>query len=193
MDRAADAARDRAAAAMVVKGKEVSADFDVFLSHNSRDKPAVRTIAESLRERGLLPWIDERELRPGMIWLDEIERLIGTVKAAAIVVGPNGFSDWLEQERRAFEVEAVRRKLPIIPVILPDVVGQPKLPIFLEGRTWVDFRKLETRPLDRLVWGITGKSEPPTLPELSPEPPARPSKAPPRWLDWLRGLRRPPI
>jgi molybdate-binding protein len=27
--------------------------FDVFLSHNSKDKPAVRQIAEALRDRGL--------------------------------------------------------------------------------------------------------------------------------------------
>lgn len=39
--------------------------FDVFLSHNSRDKPAVRPIAEALEGRGLRVWLDERELPPG--------------------------------------------------------------------------------------------------------------------------------
>ena len=34
------------------------ADFDVFLSHNSKDKP-VRQIAAKLRERGITPWLDE--------------------------------------------------------------------------------------------------------------------------------------
>ena len=30
------------------------ADFDVFLSHNSKDKPVVRQIAAKLRERGYM-------------------------------------------------------------------------------------------------------------------------------------------
>ena len=42
--------------------------FDVFLCHNSEDKPAVRELAQRLRERGLRPWLDERELRPGQPW-----------------------------------------------------------------------------------------------------------------------------
>jgi hypothetical protein len=31
------------------------------------------------------------------------------------------------------------------------------LPIFLQGRTWVDFRQEEPNPIAQLVWGITGK------------------------------------
>ena len=41
-------------------------DFDVFLSHNSKDKPAVRELAEALRERGVIVWLDEDELRPSL-------------------------------------------------------------------------------------------------------------------------------
>ncbi|HSS48239.1 MAG TPA: toll/interleukin-1 receptor domain-containing protein [Thermoanaerobaculia bacterium] len=36
--------------------------FDVFLSHSSKDKPAVRKLAETLRARGLKVWLDEWEL-----------------------------------------------------------------------------------------------------------------------------------
>ena len=32
--------------------------FDVFLSHNSRDKPAVERLAEKLKRAGLEPWFD---------------------------------------------------------------------------------------------------------------------------------------
>jgi hypothetical protein len=32
--------------------------FDVFLSHNSRDKPAVERVAEKLKRAGLEPWFD---------------------------------------------------------------------------------------------------------------------------------------
>jgi hypothetical protein len=34
-----------------------SKSFDVFLSHNNRDKPAVERIAEQLKHAGLEPWL----------------------------------------------------------------------------------------------------------------------------------------
>ncbi|MBI2487804.1 MAG: toll/interleukin-1 receptor domain-containing protein [Deltaproteobacteria bacterium] len=33
--------------------------FDVFLSHNSKEKPAVERIAEKLKQAGLEPWLDK--------------------------------------------------------------------------------------------------------------------------------------
>jgi hypothetical protein len=34
--------------------------FDVFLCHNSEDKPAVREIAQQLVREGITPWLDEK-------------------------------------------------------------------------------------------------------------------------------------
>jgi hypothetical protein len=50
-----------------------------------------------------------------------------------------------------------RRGCPVIPVILADAPGQPQLPIFLRGMTWVDFRKSDPDPMKRLIWGVTDK------------------------------------
>jgi hypothetical protein len=36
-----------------------SLEFDVFLSHNSKDKEIVRKIAEALEGRGVRVWLDE--------------------------------------------------------------------------------------------------------------------------------------
>ena len=122
----------------------------------------------------------------------ELDRVIATVKAAAVIVGQHGFSYWLNEERRAFDAEAKKREFPIIPVILPDVKGEPKLPLHLEDKTWVDLRTPESNPLERLVWGITGKKEPfsttpPTLPGV-----AGPGKSRSRWFSWWkdRGVAR---
>ncbi len=44
----------------------------------------------------------------------------------------------------------------MIPVLLPDAPQEPKLPIFLAGLMWVDFRKNQPDPMNQLIWGITG-------------------------------------
>ena len=64
--------------------------FDVFLSHNSKDKPVVRQIAEALRDRGLRVWLDEWELIPGRRWIPALERAIQNTKTATVMVGENG-------------------------------------------------------------------------------------------------------
>lgn len=56
--------------------------FDVFLPHNSQDKPLVRIIAEELKQRDLKPWIDEEEIPPGQYFQDAIQKVIPQVKSA---------------------------------------------------------------------------------------------------------------
>ncbi len=59
------AAPSHAAPVEEIARKRVACSFDVFLCHNSADKPAVKRIGEKLKQRGILPWLDEWELRPG--------------------------------------------------------------------------------------------------------------------------------
>lgn len=54
--------------------------FDVFLCHNSEDKPAVIEIAQQLRQNGLKPWPDIWELRPGVDWQETLEEQIKQIK-----------------------------------------------------------------------------------------------------------------
>jgi hypothetical protein len=56
--------------------KHSRGEYDVFLCHNSNDKPAVLEIANVLLARGYLPWIDVRDLRPGFSWQRAIEAQI---------------------------------------------------------------------------------------------------------------------
>ncbi len=131
--------------------------FDVFLSHNSRNKPTVRELADALEARGLRVWLDERELVPGRPWQEALEEIIRTVKAAAVLVGEDGLGPWEAAEMRACLSEFVDRQAPVIPVLLPGASSRPELPLFLKQVTWVDLRGgLSEEGLDRLEWGITG-------------------------------------
>jgi TIR domain len=155
MDASADAGREIATAHAVVRGKEEVSEFDVFLCHNWEDKPAVRRIAQHLRDRGLRPWLDERELRPGVPWQSALDRVIADIPAAAVIVGSQ-LGPWQDQELAAFLRQFVRRGCAVVPVLLPGA-HHLDLPIFLDGLTWVDMTTTELDPIDQLVWGITGK------------------------------------
>ncbi len=131
--------------------------FDVFLSHNSVNKPRVRELAAALDERGLRVWLDERELVPGRPWQDALGEVIRTVKSAAVLVGEDGLGPWEAAEVRGLLSEFVDRRAPVIPVLLPGARSRPELPFFLRQFTWVDLRDgLRREGLDRLEWGITG-------------------------------------
>ncbi len=155
MDASADAGRQSEAASAVLRGKEQVAEFDVFLCHNWEDKPAVRELAQRLRERGLRPWLDEHELRPGLPWQRVLEDQIQHIPAAVVVVGRQ-VGPWQDHELAAFLRQFVKRRCPVIPVLLPGA-ERPELPTLLDGMTWVDLAATEPDPLDQLEWGITGR------------------------------------
>lgn len=141
---------------LLLQGKIGTGSFDVFLCHNNEDKPTVKQIGERLKTRGILPWLDEWELRPGFPWQPMLESQIERIKSAAVFVGKDGMGPWQEQEVAAFLREFVNRGCPVIPVLLEYAPAEPKLPLFLRGFTWVDFRKQDPDPWKRLLWGITG-------------------------------------
>ncbi len=133
------------------------AQHDVFLCHNSEDKQAVREICRELRNRGLQPWLDEEQLRPGLPWQRALEAEIQSIGAAAVFVGKSGLGPWQNLELEAFLREFTKRECPVIPVLLAECGDVPKLPPFLGGMTWVDFRESYPEPMAQLIWGITGE------------------------------------
>jgi hypothetical protein len=159
MHRAADTQRDLSAATSKLQGKIATGDFDVFLCHHGKNKPRVKEIGEKLKEQGILPWLDEWELRPGLSWQRLLEKQIRQIKSAGVFVGKDGIGPWQQQEIEAFLRQFVKRGCPVIPVLLPDAPRKPKLPIFLESMIWVDFRSQDPDPMERLIWGITGERE----------------------------------
>jgi hypothetical protein len=65
--------------------------FDVFLCHNSQDKPGVREIGQRLATEGIKPWLDVEQIRPGATWQTVLGEQIKSIKSAAVFVG-NGAS-----------------------------------------------------------------------------------------------------
>jgi hypothetical protein len=140
--------------------ESITSTYDVFLCHNSSDKEAVKQIARGLQDRGILPWLDEWEMRPGTDWQGALETQISNIKAAAVFIGTEGVGPWQDLEKKAFLQEFLRRACPVIPAVLPNYEGAPQLPPFLSMLQYVDFRLTEPDPIDQMIWGITGKKPP---------------------------------
>ena len=141
----------------LLRSKREAQAFDVFLCHNTHDKAQVRQIGSDLKALGILPWLDEWELRPGLSWQDALDQQIRCAKSVAVFVGSEGVGPWQQREVAAFLRKFVSDESPVIPVLLPDAPSEPALPYFLDGMTWVDFRESDPDPMERLVWGITGR------------------------------------
>lgn len=130
---------------------------DVFFCHNSHDKPAVRQLMTAVEGLGLRVWLDENELRPGTLWLPELERVLSKVRSVAIFVGPKGLGPWSEEERLMALAQAVQRGIAVIPVLLAGACAPEDLPGMLNSRTCVDLRfGSDGHGVERLAWGITG-------------------------------------
>jgi hypothetical protein len=157
----AKAGRQRMTAAFVIKAKEAQGKFDVFLSHNSKDKASVEKIAKRLLKVGIRPWLDKWNLAAGDSVSDALEQAITTIHCAALCFGPADIGRWHILEVRAYVERWASGDARMIPVILPDVEQTPELPIFVRQTVWVDIRDWEKDRDDgfyRLVCGILGKA-----------------------------------
>ena len=67
---------------------------DVFLSHNSQDKDRVRIIADVLEDHGRRPWLDERQLKGGDLWIQELEQGIVDSASAVVAIGEHSMGRW---------------------------------------------------------------------------------------------------
>lgn len=148
-------------------GQDVTEEFDVFLCHNSADKAEVHRVARQLRGRGLRPWLDRVDLRPGVDIAADLQAQISSIKAAAVFIGASGIGPWQRIEIHALLAECVRRGCRLIPVLLPGCPPQPSLPPFLNSHHHVDLRRRDPDPIALLCWGITGRrpgNEPAAVP-----------------------------
>jgi hypothetical protein len=178
--------------------------FDVFLSHDSRDKPVVEDIAARLRAEGIRVWLDKDELRPGLPWHLGLEEGIRASRSVAVFIGQHNQGAWQGPEMWAFVDRSRRERTPVIPVLLPDCPESAELDLFLRAFTWVDFRGgLTDDGIALLVWGITGVKPSWARPSLTLETGAAPrafglgrllSSAPPPGTNPDRsGHRRPKL
>lgn len=93
--------------------------YDLFLSHNRRQKPWVRQLVAFLRERGLRVFFDEDSLAPGEDVVAALERAIDASDALVLVLSRSSvFSKWVafETAQQLYEdpTSRLRRLIPVL-------------------------------------------------------------------------------
>ncbi len=109
----------------------------IFLSHNSKDKPFVRKLANDLRRKGHYAWIDEAEIKVGDSLIEKIEEGIEQTDFLGVIISSNSVdSEWVKREVRiALTQEISGKKVKVLPILLEEV----KIPIFLTDKKYADF------------------------------------------------------
>src|SRR6476659_287253 len=145
--------------------------YDVFLSHNSQDKPRVRALAQELRARGLRVWFDEWVIKPGDDIYLAIERGLEAARAQVLCLSPTALrSEWVTLERSTVlfrdPSNAGRR---FIPFLLADC----ELPEALRRYKYVDYRRKTKAAFAELLDACRFETE-----AVPPPPKGKPAKTP---------------
>lgn len=110
----------------------------IFLSHNHKDKPFVRQLANDLATKGIKVWIDEAEIKIGDSLIRKISSGIYEMDFLGVVLSPDSVqSRWVQEElEQALHIQISEAYVKVLPILLHDC----KLPGFLLDKVYADFR-----------------------------------------------------
>jgi len=113
--------------------------WDVFVSHNRRQKSWVREMVSQLRDLGLRVFFDEDSIRPGTDFVGAMEQAITTSRYVVLVVSPSALaSRWVAMETAlALHQDPEATEGRLIPLIL-EPVEEADLRPSLRRLRWVD-------------------------------------------------------
>ncbi len=121
--------------------------YDIFLSHNKKDKPAVRKLAERLKQSGMRVWFDEWIIRPGDDIFLQIEQGLQDSRTLILCMTAAAFqSDWVSLERSTVLFrDPSNKNRGFIPLLMEDC----EIPDTIRRYAFVDFR--ENEAFEKLV------------------------------------------
>ena len=140
----------------------------VFISYNHADRDFAETLAVHLVQAKQNVWIDKWELNAGDSLISKIEEALGGADAILVLLSKNSVkSEWCKKELHAGLVRELEEKsVLLIPIILDDC----KIPLFLKEKLYIDFRKnkdenlaLLLRSLDRISNLAQARAETPNF------------------------------
>lgn len=148
----------------------VNVNPQAFLSHSSADKESiVRPLDELLRERGIVVWLDERDMLAGSNIVDEIfTRGISPSDVVVVILTPNSISNrWVHEELSVAVVRKISGSVKaIIPVI--QIIKDEQVPDALAATRWIRLQNSSSLELarcaDEIKASIFGRMPAPVAP-----------------------------
>ncbi|MBK8420842.1 toll/interleukin-1 receptor domain-containing protein [Candidatus Villigracilis saccharophilus] len=111
----------------------------VFLCHASADKPAVRKLHRYLKQRGIIPWLDELDLLPGQKWEIEIPKALFSSDVILVCLSKNSVTkEGYVQKEITFALDKASEKLEETIFIIPTKLEECEVPQRLRDYQWVD-------------------------------------------------------
>ena len=120
----------------------------VFLSYSRRNSEAAFRIYDHLQSMGMPVWIDQRSIRPGASYAEEIYRAINS--ASAVVLLLTAASNESREIHREIQL-AANANVPVIPLRLEPMTYHPALGYFLAALQWIDATNGEDWALSTLL------------------------------------------
>ncbi len=109
---------------------EQDAFADVFISHNTRDKARfVRQLVADLEQAGVSCWLDEKQIKPGMLIPSAVGTGLEQCQFVLVVLSQHSTgSNWVEFERDIALMSLLSDgSKTIIPLLLEDCERPPIL------------------------------------------------------------------
>lgn len=113
--------------------------YDIFIAHNSKDKPFVRTLVMNLETHNISCWYDEARIAPGDVFATAIRNILPAALTIGICLSDSGLGPWQQGEYQAAIGLAKATHLPLIPILLPCAKEIPHEQDFLSRYSWVKF------------------------------------------------------
>lgn len=121
----------------------------VYISYSHLDKEFALKLEKSLKEQGIETWIDVFNIKDGDNVFAKIQDAISKCDFIIAILSKNYVnSQWTLQELEAFEmIDVTNGTSTIIPILIEDC----ELPIFLRDKMYLDFKGAFKQSFDNLV------------------------------------------
>ena len=124
----------------------------VFISYSHTDKEFVKQLSQDLLKNRIVVWWDDWEINVGESLIEKIQVGIKSSAYLGIILTPESVSSkWVREELNAgFMRQLEERRIFILPILLRDCV----IPLFLQDKKYADFRSDYSEGLELLLNGI---------------------------------------
>lgn len=130
----------------------------IFISYSHADSDFVDRLATQLVSHAVSVWVDRWEISVGDSLIDRVEDAIGGASALLVVLSTASVaSNWVKKEVNAGLVRELEEKQV---VVLPVLIEDCKVPMFLREKFFADFRTSFDHGLQRILESVARVTNP---------------------------------